>query len=441
MACGRSAFGVLQLRSAQHGRGDLLRTEPRPRRRREGWRGQDDDERGAVPDGRPGGKSVLLVELEGKSGIAAAFGRREDLGYEEVVLLPPGGTAAGTAGSVRARRLTPDDALIEYLEDHGLRRVSKRLARSGVFDVVADRHPRHPRRPGPRQGQAARARRRRRPDRGRRARPPGHAITFLTSASGLLERGPGRAAPHPGPGRRRPAHRPDPLPGPPGHPARGAAGVRDDRVGLHPRGQGRRAAGAGHRERLRPRPGRAGPPVRRGGRRGRRARSTRSTWWRWRRPAASAWPATPSRPSRSSGWRRELPLPHLVVPGARRAVDRARRRPTPWPTHWPGRSAAWWPRGRREHAGGERRGRCSPACGDARDLVADAGRRGVLRLGRGRQDDRVGHVRPGGGAGGAARLRRHRRPGAPPGRRAGRGVAAQHALRGARATGPATCTR
>ncbi|HVT41550.1 MAG TPA: ArsA-related P-loop ATPase, partial [Acidimicrobiales bacterium] len=29
------------------------------------------------------GKSVLIVELEGKSGITAAFGRREDLGYEE----------------------------------------------------------------------------------------------------------------------------------------------------------------------------------------------------------------------------------------------------------------------------------------------------------------------------------------------------------------------
>jgi anion-transporting ArsA/GET3 family ATPase len=38
---------------------------------------------------------------------------------------------------VRARRLTPDDALIEYLEDHGLKRVSKRLARTGLLDVVA----------------------------------------------------------------------------------------------------------------------------------------------------------------------------------------------------------------------------------------------------------------------------------------------------------------
>src|SRR6202034_2718178 len=32
------------------------------------------------------GKSELIVELEGKSGITAAFGRKGDLGYEEVLL-------------------------------------------------------------------------------------------------------------------------------------------------------------------------------------------------------------------------------------------------------------------------------------------------------------------------------------------------------------------
>ena len=30
------------------------------------------------------GKSVLVVELEGKSGITAAFGRTEDLDYDEI---------------------------------------------------------------------------------------------------------------------------------------------------------------------------------------------------------------------------------------------------------------------------------------------------------------------------------------------------------------------
>ncbi len=40
--------------------------------------------------------SVLIVELEGKSGITAAFGRAEDLGYEEVAAGAGGG--AGPAG-------------------------------------------------------------------------------------------------------------------------------------------------------------------------------------------------------------------------------------------------------------------------------------------------------------------------------------------------------
>ena len=38
---------------------------------------------------------------------------------------------------MRARTLTPDDALLEYLDDHGMRRISQRLSRSGALDVVA----------------------------------------------------------------------------------------------------------------------------------------------------------------------------------------------------------------------------------------------------------------------------------------------------------------
>ena len=38
---------------------------------------------------------------------------------------------------VRARTLTPDDALVEYLDDHGMRRISKRLVALGALDVVA----------------------------------------------------------------------------------------------------------------------------------------------------------------------------------------------------------------------------------------------------------------------------------------------------------------
>ena len=135
------------------------------------------------------GKSVLVVELEGKSGITAAFGIHGDLGYEEVLLAPgrPDGTTGpgGSSGPIRARRLTPDDALVEYLEDHGLRRVSKRLAHSGILDVVATAIP------GIRDvlvlGKVKQLERDGVADLILVDAPAtGHAITFLTSASGLV---------------------------------------------------------------------------------------------------------------------------------------------------------------------------------------------------------------------------------------------------------------
>jgi len=132
------------------------------------------------------GKSVLVVELEGKSGIAAAFGQREDLGYDEALLASAGvGGTTGVTGSIRARRLTPDDALMEYLEDHGLRRVSKRLAHSGLLDVVSTAIP------GIRDvlvlGKVKQLEREALADLIVVDAPAtGHAITFLTSAGGLV---------------------------------------------------------------------------------------------------------------------------------------------------------------------------------------------------------------------------------------------------------------
>lgn len=84
------------------------------------------------------GRSTLIVEVEGKSGLASLFGR-EPLGYEEVVLSAGGGPEG--AADVRGRTLTPDDALLEYLRDHGLNRISRRLASSGALDVVATAAP------------------------------------------------------------------------------------------------------------------------------------------------------------------------------------------------------------------------------------------------------------------------------------------------------------
>ena len=42
---------------------------------------------------------------------------------------------------MRARTLTPDEALLDYLHDHGLSRISKRLVSSGALDVVATAAP------------------------------------------------------------------------------------------------------------------------------------------------------------------------------------------------------------------------------------------------------------------------------------------------------------
>jgi anion-transporting ArsA/GET3 family ATPase len=128
------------------------------------------------------GCSVLIVELEGKSGITGAFGLDEDLGYEEVELVAEKGP---DQASIRARRITPDDALVEYLEDHGLKRVSKRLVSSGVVDVVSTAIP------GIRDvlvlGKVKQLEREQLADLIVVDAPAtGHAITFLTSAAGLV---------------------------------------------------------------------------------------------------------------------------------------------------------------------------------------------------------------------------------------------------------------
>jgi anion-transporting ArsA/GET3 family ATPase len=84
------------------------------------------------------GFSALIVEVEGKTGLPGLFGQAE-LGYDEVVVSPGGGPDG--AADVRARTLTADSALLEYLQDHGLSRISRRLVSSGALDVVATAAP------------------------------------------------------------------------------------------------------------------------------------------------------------------------------------------------------------------------------------------------------------------------------------------------------------
>jgi len=130
------------------------------------------------------GLTTLIVEVEGKSGLGAAFGRPEPLTYDEVVLAAGGGPDG--AADVRARTLTPDDALIEYLRDHGMKRVSKRLASSGAIDVVATAVP------GIKDilvlGKVKSLERSNSADLIILDAPAaGHAVTFLMSARGLLD--------------------------------------------------------------------------------------------------------------------------------------------------------------------------------------------------------------------------------------------------------------
>ena len=151
------------------------------------------------------GLGVLVVDLEGKSGVPTAFGRGGSLDYDEVELYRAGSDEPATAtgaradgtggrgeqgrvppGAVRARRITPDDALLEYLADHGMRRVSKRLVSTGVLDVVATAIP------GIRDilvlGKVKQLERAGVADVVLVDAPAtGHAMTFLSSARGLLD--------------------------------------------------------------------------------------------------------------------------------------------------------------------------------------------------------------------------------------------------------------
>jgi len=129
------------------------------------------------------GLSALIVEVEGKSGLAGLFGQ-PPFDYEEVVLSPGGGPSG--AADVTARTLTPDDALIEYLQDHGMSRISKRLASSGAVDMVATAAP------GIKDililGKVKQLEQRRDADVIVLDAPAaGHAISFLRSARGLLD--------------------------------------------------------------------------------------------------------------------------------------------------------------------------------------------------------------------------------------------------------------
>lgn len=82
------------------------------------------------------GLSVLIVRLTPGGSLPRLFDSAE---------ITTAGTSLRSAGpgrgEIRGRLLTPDEALLDYLADHGLQRVTRRLVSSGALDVVTTAAP------------------------------------------------------------------------------------------------------------------------------------------------------------------------------------------------------------------------------------------------------------------------------------------------------------
>ena len=127
------------------------------------------------------GLRVLIIELENRPDLGVSFGHEEPLGYDEVHLLDH-----RTGGSVHARAISPDDALVEYLNDHGFLRLTRRLISTGLLDVIAGSIP------GLRDVLVLGKIKQIAADNIADvivvdAPATGHAMTFLTSAAGLMD--------------------------------------------------------------------------------------------------------------------------------------------------------------------------------------------------------------------------------------------------------------
>ena len=84
------------------------------------------------------GMSTLLVRLTPGGPISRLFAAPELTGLEQT--LHAGGGPARDA-DVRGRLVTPDEALAEYLADHGLARITRRLMSTGAIEVVTTAAP------------------------------------------------------------------------------------------------------------------------------------------------------------------------------------------------------------------------------------------------------------------------------------------------------------
>jgi anion-transporting ArsA/GET3 family ATPase len=91
------------------------------------------------------GLRVLVVDVDGRPGLVDLLcdsipdDAERTLGYEDRVLVD--GLGPTGSGRVSGRSIEASTALVEYLDTHGMRRVSKRLVSSGVVDVVSTAAP------------------------------------------------------------------------------------------------------------------------------------------------------------------------------------------------------------------------------------------------------------------------------------------------------------
>jgi arsenite-transporting ATPase len=85
------------------------------------------------------GLRVLVLGIDGKETLAGLLGGPATLGDDEVTCAT--GLGPDGRGEIRARLVRAGHALSQYLDDHGLRRITGRLLRHGVLDIVATAAP------------------------------------------------------------------------------------------------------------------------------------------------------------------------------------------------------------------------------------------------------------------------------------------------------------
>lgn len=85
------------------------------------------------------GLRVLVLGVDGKETLSVLLGGTGPLGDVEVTCAT--GLGPDGRGEIRARLVRAGHALSQYLDDHGLRRLTGRLLRHGVLDIVATAAP------------------------------------------------------------------------------------------------------------------------------------------------------------------------------------------------------------------------------------------------------------------------------------------------------------